>query len=107
MEMIRNYNDQDYNFDDELSFKDFTLRQMQGYNLSGKVIYGSCFSQEIPDSQVFNPETTGATFIRCNLDNVLVPEGNTVIDCSQRRFQVQEDGLDWLVDENNQPVEPL
>jgi len=90
------------------SFNDFT-----GANLSGKTdmfdieIRSSCFSQEKPDSNIFPQNMSGVTFINCNLDNCIIPAGNAVIDCSQRRFKAQDDGFDWLIDKNNNPIERL
>ena len=71
------------------------------------IITGSSFSQEIPDSQVFPSTMQGVVFINCNLDNCLIPEGNTVVGGSQRRFKAMEDGSDWLLDEDDLPVEKL
>lgn len=98
-----------YDYDEDLSFKDFTNREFISrpeYKLDNKVIYASCFSQEIPDSDIFG-KIFGVVFINCNLDNVIIPEGNPMIDCSHRRFLVQNDGNDWEVDGENEPVTPL
>ena len=87
------------------SFKDFTGHSMVlKTDLNGQTIRGSCFSREIPDSEVFPPDMKGVTFINCNLDNVTIPDGNTVTDCSQRRFKVQNDMNDWEIDDNNIPL---
>src|SRR3990167_602993 len=101
--MIFTYNKTEYNLNDDYSFKDFTGRS--NLEVSG-IIYGSCFSQEIPDNHIFPDNMTGVTFIKCNLDNVFIPAGNTIIDCWQRRFKVQNDLNDWLLDKNNQPTMP-
>lgn len=87
-----------YTYDDELSHKDMTGWDLSPRtNLNGKTIYNSCLSNETPDAAVLPPNLSGATFVACNLDNVLIPPGNTVIDCLTRRFQVQLDGEDWFV----------
>ena len=70
-------------------------------------IRGSCFSQEKPDTRIFPSDMVGVTFINCNLDNCIIPEGNFIIDCSQKKFKVQSDGKDWILDENYKPVEVL
>jgi hypothetical protein len=96
-----------YTYDDEFSFKDFTNKSLKdiGDSLNNKTIYRTCFSQETPDSVIFPADMIGVTFVYCNLDNVYIPPGNTVIESSQVRFKVQEDGKDWIVDENNNPIE--
>lgn len=96
------------NYDMKYSFKDFTNRSLRdAKDLNGKTIYASVFLQEIPDSRIFPENMKGVTFVNCNLDNVYIPPGNTVIGGSQRRFRVQNDLRDWLIDENNKPIEPL
>lgn len=89
--------------------KDFT-----GQNLSDKEdmdnleIEGSCFSQEIPHSKIFPEKMSGTVFIDCNLDNCFIPEGNKVVRGSQRIYQIQNDGEDWVVDPKTlAPLEPL
>jgi hypothetical protein len=93
--------------DDELSFKDFTNRSLKSFGaprLSGAVIYASCFSQEKPDSEIFPNGMAGATFYNCNLDNCVIPAGNAVIGGSRRRFAVQNDLREWLVDDDGNPT---
>lgn len=100
----------EYDYDAELSLRDFTgwdFNAHEGFDFNNKVIYASCFSHEKPDHGSFPESMQGATFIKCNLDNVFVPEGNTIIDCSQRRFACQPDGTDWLIDDQGNPLEPL
>lgn len=91
------------------SNKDFTNRDLSDRtDMSNQVIEGSCFSQEILDRHIFPADMTGTTFVACNLDNCVIPAGNTVSACcSRRRFQVQGDGFDWLLDEDNNPIERM
>lgn len=92
------------------SLKDYTgriLTDRPASEFSGKTIRGTCFSQERPDTVVFPEGVSDCTLLACNLDNVLVPAGFSVVGCSRRRFLVQPDGLDWIVDNDNQPVSPL
>ena len=89
------------------SFTDYTGRNLSDCAIEGDIIESSCFSQEMPDSHIFPEKMKGVTFRRCNLDNVYIPPGNTVENCSQRRFKAQDDGEDWLVDENNKPLSLL
>lgn len=89
------------------SHKDFT-----GHDLSDRkdmdniVIENSCFSNETPDALILPANLTGTTFIDCNLDNVFIPKGNTVVRGSVRRFQVQNDREDWLLDGQGKPSSP-
>lgn len=98
-----------YNLNPTYSNKDMT-----GWDLSGRkdmnniVIHGLCLSWETPNAQALPPDLHGTTFIMCNLDNVFVPLGNTVIDCSVRCFKAQNDLEDWHVDPQTlQPLTPL
>lgn len=67
-------------------------------------VYGSCFSQETPGSAVFRLDMRGVTFRNCNLMNVDMPPGNTVIDCQTEQFKVQNDLNDWIVDDLGKPI---
>ena len=97
-----------YNADDKYSWKDFTGRTLQDTkDLDNKIIFGSCFSQEIPDTKVFPDDMKNVIFVNCNLDNVYIPAGNTVIGSTQRRFKVQTDRSDWFVDNDNKPIKPI
>lgn len=100
-------NDITIEYDDNLSFRNFTNKDMSGEDLSGKIIYSSVFYQEQLDSEIFHPELSGALFIKCNLDNVALPDGNTKIECQQRRIKAQNDLRDWIVDQDNKPIEPI
>lgn len=95
-------------YSEKYSRKDFTGRDLSHeLDMNDITIYGSCFSQEQLDRHIFPEDMSGVTFVNCNLDNCFIPEGNDVVGGSRRRFQVQEDGFDWLLDENNNPVEKI
>jgi len=91
------------------SHRDYTHFNLEdaGEYLNNEIIRSSCFAQEKPDTVVFPSYVTNLTLVNCNLDNVDLPPGVTLIDCSHRRILTQPDGLDWIVDENNNPVEPV
>lgn len=100
--------DYPYDFSEKYSYGDFTGHCLaERDDMDGIAIYGSCFSQEVPDTESLPKGLNGVTFVACNLDNVLIPPGNTVIDCSQKRFQVQNDGNDWLIDDKGMPEKPV
>lgn len=103
-------NKQEIDCNDDVSFKDFSGRPQFDRNLvefDGKIVYASNFSQKTPDTFVFPKDMKGVTFVKCNLDNVIVPEGNTVLDCSQKRYQAQNDLNDWIVNEAYEPLMPV
>jgi hypothetical protein len=89
--------------------KDFT-----GHDLSDRkdmdnlTITGLCLSNETPNAFVLPPNLKGVTFVDCNLDNVFIPVGNVMVRGSNRRFKVQEDGEDWIIDAvKKTPLEPI
>lgn len=92
---------------------DYDDKDCTGWDLSdradmdGLTIHGLCLSNESPDAKVLPPNLTGVTFIACNLDNIFIPDGNTLINCANRRFKVQDDGQDWEIDKNNKPIKLL
>ena len=103
---------------EKYSYKDFTNRTFNNvcvdeFNGKGDIV-GSSFYQEMDTSEqevsrnIFPSEMVGVEFKRCNLDNVFMPGGNTVAkNCSHRLIRCQNDLNDWVVDENNVPIEPV
>ena len=93
-----NYNGTIYQCDDTYSDKDCTGWDLSDRtDMSGIIIHGLCLSNETPNAATLPPDLTGTTFLSCNLDNVFIPDGNTLINSSNRLFQVQADGQDWIV----------
>lgn len=90
------------------SNRDFTGLDIldAGEFINDMTIICSCFSQQKPDTRVFPDNVQNLILQYCNLDNVYIPAGVTVFECSTRRIIVQ-DGDDWLADENNNPIEKL
>lgn len=101
------YNKTIYDCSDEHSFKPYAGREFASQDLDGLAIYQTNFSQEEPDKEIFNNKMTGVTFIKCNLSNVFIPEGNTVVDCIQTRFKAQNDLNDWEIDDSDKPLRTL
>lgn len=91
---------------DEFCCQDFTADTFVDIP-DGSYVYGSCFSCETPDSKMFRASMRNVTFRNCNLSNVFIPAGNTVIDCQTDRYEVQNDLNDWIVDDNGYPLKPL
>jgi hypothetical protein len=96
---------------EKYSFKDFMNQDFSGVDASefnDTEIKGSCFYQEDDAKEIFPSDMTGVTFIRCNLDNVIIPAGATVDkSCINRRIKVQNDLEDWFLDGSSQPTEPM
>lgn len=90
------------------SDKDFTGQDLSSRaDMDGLFIENSCFSNETPRALVLPSTLSGTTFSYCNLDNVFIPTGNTLINCSNRFFR-SIDGVDWLLDpETLEPIESL
>ncbi len=92
----------------EYSHKDFTGQHLSHRkDMSNQVIIGSCFSQEVPNSQVFPSNMKGTNFINCNLDNCIIPKGNIISGGVARSFQIQNDLEDWVVSKDGTPLEPV
>lgn len=102
--MMQVYENIEYQVCDHYSYKDFT-NSIIPEDLSGRVIYGSFFYNETLDAEIFSG-AEGTTFIKCDLRNIKIPESAITIDCRTERLKVQNDGNEWLVDDNNDPVKP-
>lgn len=86
-------------------------------DLQDCLVVNSCFASATLDDDVFPAGMAEVTFFRCNLDNVVVPPKNTVIGlpedptresepdgCTMKRIGVGLDGMDWVLDEDGNPV---
>lgn len=96
--------------DPKWSYKTFTNQNFFGKDadeFNGKEICASSFYNENPNSNIFPVGMKSVTFIRCNLDNLVISANNTLIDCSTRSFKVQNDLEDWIIDGGNNPIEPF
>lgn len=109
MTHLETYNGITYKCDDTYSDKDCTGWDLSDRkNMNGIVIHGLCLSNETPNAQVLPKDLQGTTFLLCNLDNVFIPPGNQLIDCSNRLFEVQTDGEDWQLDPKTlDPIAPI
>ena len=99
-------NNESIEINEEWSFKNFSNRPVPDIP-SNITVYCTQFYHEIPDSFTFPATMTGVRFVKCNLDNVIVPAENVITECSQKRFRVQNDGNDWEINEFNKPVKYL
>lgn len=101
--MVIQYDGQEIEMSDEFSFSKGNPKDIP----NDINVYGTCYSVEEPDTEVFRKDLKGVTFYNCNLDNCFIPEGNTVIGGTHKRFKVQNDGNDWVLDKFNNPIEPV
>jgi predicted GH43/DUF377 family glycosyl hydrolase len=95
---------------EKYSYKDFTgkiLTETDPKEWNDTEVIGSCFANQKPKTEVFPKGITGVKFIKCNLDNCLVPQECEIVGGCHRWIAVQNDLEDWLLDENLNPVEPL
>lgn len=96
-----------YDCSDEHSFKCYAGREFSGIKLDGLTIYQTNFAQETPDKEIFDSKVKNLTFVKCNLSNVSLPTGSTVVDCIQTRFKCQNDLNDWEIDGSGKPLRTL
>ena len=96
------------------SFKDYLDQTFLGADpkeFSDSIIRGTCFYQQAgPKTPVFPEGMTGVVFERCNLDNVLIPEGNTVeADCCAKNIMLSDCpcACDCIVDDNGAMLEKM
>jgi hypothetical protein len=95
---------------EKYSHKDFTDQIFTHTDLSewnNTEIIGSCFYNQIPLTKVFPSEIKNVKFIGCNLNNIIIPDGCTVEGGCHILIQVQNDGEDWILDKDLNPIEPL
>ena len=95
---------------EKYSYKDFTgkiLTETDPKEWNDSEVIGSCFANEKPKTEVFPKGITGVKFIKCNLDNCLVPKECEIVGGTHKWIAAQNDLEDWLLDENLNPVEPL
>jgi hypothetical protein len=102
---------------EKYSGRDFTSQNLSSDNPSdfdGEIV-GSCFAQEVPFNErashdgsdrhvdtklhIFPPEIT-PLFVSCNLDNCAVPSRASMVNCTNRKIRVMNDGRDWELDES-------
>lgn len=98
---------------EKYSYKDFSGQsfiEIDPFEFNNSEIIGSCFAIRDWDktkNNVFPVGMTGVTFKKCNLTNVIIPPGNILTDKSvNERILWQNDGEDWIVDVNGNPLSP-
>ena len=95
---------------EKYSYKDHTnklLDKTDAAEWNDTEVVGTCFHQNVPKTVVFPAGIKGVKFVKCNLDNVVIPKDCTVDGGCNRLIAVQKDGCDWLLDTDLNPVEPL
>jgi hypothetical protein len=91
------------------SYKDYTGQDLSGISASefAGTIKGSCFAQQwgVDDTisasggkKIF-PATITTTFENCNLDNVEIPAGATVLGGTNKVIKEQNDLEDWVMED--------
>lgn len=102
-----NYESKIITYDDQYSLKGWNGHNFEDKDLNGKTIYASSFYSEEPGTKIFKDDLV-ATFIKCNLQNIIIPVGVTLIDCQTDWFKSQNDLEDWKVSKDKlEPIEPI
>lgn len=95
---------------EKYSYKDYTNVDYSGLDLTdmnGTTIQGTCFYHDgYPFIDMSQLGLSKIILVNCNLDNVIVPENCTMINCSNR-FIRSLDGEDWLCSSGGAYVEKL
>lgn len=95
-------------YDDEYSFKDYSqgrISLLDGVDLAGEVIYASNFYQD--DAGVDKLPHQNYTLVKCNVDNLIIPEEVTLIQTEPNYIEMQNDQNYWHVDNEGKPTVPL
>jgi len=95
---------------EKYSYKDFTnkiLTDTDPKEWNDSEVIGACFYNEKPLTEVFPEGVSGVKFVKCNLDNIVIPKDCTIEGGCRRLIQVQNDGEEWVLDEHLKPIEPL
>ena len=97
---------------EKYSYKDLSevnLSNLPSSEFNGTTIIGSCFFKEGQINRHIFPDTMeDVKFVKCNLDNCYIPDGNYLDDNStNKQILTQNDLEDWVVDDSGQPLYPL
>jgi hypothetical protein len=91
-----------------------SFKGVDATEFNGTEIIGACFFQEWVEGDaevikdIFPNGMTGVIFTKCNLDNISIPVGNTVVGGTEKGIKVQNDLDDWTIDKGDKKaLEPL
>ena len=88
---------------------DLTFTEKDASEFNDTCIKGSNFYQfNKPGTVIFPSDVKNLEFVKCNLDNVKLPDSS--IDSggnSNRMIKLENDKEDWIIDVNGDPVEPV
>lgn len=88
-------------------FKHKTFLNLSVSEFNNSDIVNSNFSQEFPFTDVFPNNISNVNFVNCNLNNCNIPQGCTLVNCTNKHFELQNDGEHWVINNNHEPIEPL
>lgn len=88
------------------SFENKNFINSEPDEFNNSIIYGSNFSQKNHRTIVFPVNITGVYFLRCNMDNVYIPPGIEIFECSNKQIKLMNDLEYWEVDEYGNPLVP-
>lgn len=110
------YEGQWIEMNDKYSFKNFTNqdlskeKDLKNINIYSSTFYQQCGLNDTPGwRHIFPEDMKGVTFYNCDLNNVYVPPGNTIIDpCGRHKLlKEQNDRTQWILNEDLSPKAPL
>jgi len=88
-------------------FKNQSFVDVSPDEFSNKIIVGSNFSQNEPDTKVFPNGVVNCTLKNCVALNTVIPAGFILENTRNERIKTQNDGEYWIVDKDLKPVSPL
>ena len=88
-------------------FKNQSFVDVPPSEFSNKIIVGSNFSQNEPDTRVFPDGVVNCTLKNCVALNAVIPAGFILENTKNERIKTQNDGEYWIVDKDLKPISPL
>ena len=88
-------------------FKNKSFVDISPDEFSNKIIVGSNFSQNEPDTRVFPNGVVNCTLKNCVALNAIIPAGFILENTRNERIKTQNDGEYWIVDKDLKPISPL
>ena len=94
------------------SYHGLSFKNRPASEFNNTTIKGSCFYQDWKEGEsvvkdIFPDGMVGVEFKNCNIDNLFIPVGNTVVGGTNKKIKEQNDKEDWVLNDSLEPVEPI